>query len=57
MNITQLNKAELPIVRLDKSLDKYKGKVLFKEKLEKANETLKNVGLPKDKSSLTKARS
>jgi hypothetical protein len=49
MNIKQLNKTNLPVVRLDKSLEKYKGKVLFKEKLEKANETLKNVGLPKVK--------
>lgn len=49
MNIKQLNMTNLPIVRLDKSLDKYKGKVLFKDKLEKANETLKKVGLPQTK--------
>ncbi|MGI8639445.1 MAG: hypothetical protein ACR2MG_05765 [Pyrinomonadaceae bacterium] len=45
--IKELNKSKLPIVKIDKSLDKYKDKVLFKEKVDKANETLKNVGLPK----------
>jgi hypothetical protein len=34
---------------MDKALEKYKGKVLFKEKLEKANEALKKVGLPERK--------
>ena len=49
MNIKQLNKSNTPVVRIDKSLEKYKGKVLFKDKLEKANETLKKVGLPNTK--------
>lgn len=49
MNIKQINKAKLPLIRVDKSLEKYKDKVLFKEKLEKANETLKNTSLPKVK--------
>ena len=47
MNIKQLNKEKVPVVRIDKSLDKYKDKVLFPEKLDKANEMLKTVGLPK----------
>ena len=34
--------------KIDKSLGKYKDKILFKEKVEKANETLKSVGLPKN---------
>jgi hypothetical protein len=34
-------------VSIDKSLNKYENKVLFPDKLEKANEMLKNVGLPK----------
>lgn len=34
-------------VRIDKSLNKYEDKILFPDKLEKANEMLKNVGLPK----------
>ena len=47
MNIDDLNKAKLPIVTIDKGLEKYKTKVLFKEKLDKANEVLKTIGLPK----------
>ena len=46
-NIEELNKSEVPIVKIDKSLGQYKDKILFREKLEKANETLKKVGLPK----------
>ncbi len=45
--IEELNRSNLPIVKIEKSLNKYKDKVLFKEKVEKANETLKKVGLPK----------
>jgi len=45
--IEELNKSKLPIVKIDKSLGEYKDKILFKEKVEKANETLKKVGLPK----------
>jgi hypothetical protein len=45
--IDELNKTKVPIIKIDKSLSKYKDKVLFKEKVEKANEALKNIGLPK----------
>lgn len=45
----EFNKEYLPIIHIDKSLEKYKGKVIFKEKLEEANRTLKRVGLPKPK--------
>jgi hypothetical protein len=34
-------------LKVDKSLDTYLDKGLFKEKVKKANEVLKNVGLPK----------
>ena len=47
MKIEELNKSKLPIVRIDKSLDKYEKKVLFPEKLAKANEAIKMTGLPK----------
>jgi hypothetical protein len=40
-------KGKLPVIQIDKSLEKYKDKVLFKDKLDKANEMLKSVGLPK----------
>jgi hypothetical protein len=45
----EFNKAYLPIIHIDKSLEKYKGKVIFKDKLDEANKTLKRVGLPKTK--------
>ncbi len=51
MKIEDLNKNILPIVRIDKSLDKYDGKILFPEKLAQANDALKTVGLPKKKAS------
>ncbi len=38
---------KLPIVKIDKSLSKFDDKVLFPEKLKKANDMLKNKGLPK----------
>ncbi len=34
-------------VRVDKSLNKYENTVFFPEKLEKTNQMLKNIGLPK----------
>lgn len=45
--IKELSKSKVPIVKIDRALDKYTNKILFKEKVDKANETLKNVGLPK----------
>lgn len=35
------------IIKIDKNLDKYLNKGLFKDKVDKANEVLKTVGLPK----------
>ena len=49
MKVKELNKSKLPVVRIDNSLKKYKDKVLFKDKLDKANEMLKTTGLPKPK--------
>ena len=46
MNIKKLNKKNVPIVRIDKRLDKLSKKVLFPKKLEDANRMLKEVGLP-----------
>jgi hypothetical protein len=45
--VNELKKRKIPIVTIDKSLDKFDEKVLFPEKLEKANEMLKKIGLPK----------
>ena len=48
MKVTEeLKKRKIPIVAVDKSLNKFDGKVMFPEKLEKANEMLKRIGLPK----------
>ena len=44
---TELKKRKIPIVKIDTSLNKYDDLVLFPEKLEKANEMLRKVGLPK----------
>ncbi|MGI8668926.1 MAG: hypothetical protein ACR2J3_03660 [Aridibacter sp.] len=49
MKIKELNKSKTPIVRIDKSLEKLRGKNLFPEKLAEANEVLAKVGLPKTK--------
>lgn len=45
--IDKLNQSKLPIIPIDKRLEKYRGKVLFPEKLAKANEILAKSGLPK----------
>jgi len=46
MATEELNERKTPIVIIDKRLEQYKGKNLFPEKLAKANEVLKNTGLP-----------
>jgi len=45
--LTDLKKRKTPIVKIDSSLNQYDEKVLFPKKLEKANQMLKKVGLPK----------
>jgi len=55
--IKELEKRKVPIVRIDKSLNKYKNVVLFPDKLEKANEMLRTVGLPKQWTNSTTANS
>ncbi len=49
MTIKELNKKNVPIVKIDKALNKYDDIVLFPDKLEKANKMLRTVGLPKPK--------
>ena len=46
-SIDELNKRKIPIVKIDNTLEKFKEMALFKDKVDKANETLKRVGLPK----------
>ena len=45
--IKEIKERKIPIVRVDKSLNNYDGKILFPDKLEKANEMLRKIGLPK----------
>jgi hypothetical protein len=47
--VQELNKSKVPIVRIDHSLNQYRDKVLFPEKLAKANEMLKTAKLPSKK--------
>lgn len=47
MKVKEFNKSKIPLVRIDKKLNKFKGKVLFKDKLEMANKLLENAKLPK----------
>lgn len=47
MTIDQLNQSKVPIIVFDKKLEEFRGKVLFPEKLKKANEILSKAGLPK----------
>lgn len=44
--VQELNNSNVPIVRIDPSLEQYRDKVLFPEKLAKANERLKTAKLP-----------
>lgn len=46
MNIDELNKSKVPIIVIDKKLEKFREKTLFPEKLKKANEILFKTGIP-----------
>ncbi len=45
-NILELNDKKIPVVRIDKSLNKYSNTVLFPEKVEKAKQAFDKLGLP-----------
>ena len=48
MNVTaEIKERKIPIVRIDKTLNEYDNKIFFPDKLEKANETLRRIGIPK----------
>jgi hypothetical protein len=49
MDIKHLNTKKKPVILIDKSLDFFNDKVLFPEKVAKANEMLRKVGIPKIK--------
>ena len=45
--IQELNDRKIPIVRINNGLKKYKSMPIFQEKVDKANEMLRTIGLPK----------
>ena len=45
--IKEINQKKIPIVRIDSTLEKYKKMPIFQDKVDKANEVLRKVGLPK----------
>lgn len=47
ITIEELNKRKIPIIKIDNSLKEFKEMPLFEDKVKKANETLKRVGLPR----------
>ena len=46
MTIEYLNQSKVPIIVIDKKLERFRERVLFPKKLEKANEVLAKAGLP-----------
>lgn len=51
MKVEDLNKAKIPVVKINKKLEEFKGKILFPEKLELANKMLDKAKLPKTETS------
>jgi hypothetical protein len=45
-SILELNDKKIPVVRIDKSLNKYSDVVLFPEKVKKAKQAYEKLGLP-----------
>lgn len=45
--IKDLNDKKVSIIRINNSLEKYKNMPIFQDKVDKANEVLRTVGLPK----------
>jgi len=52
--VSEIKKRKTPTVRIDNTLNKYDDKILFPNKLEKANEMLRKIGLPKQWITITK---
>ena len=46
MKVDELNKAKIPVVKINKKLEEFRGKILFPKKLELANEMLSRAKLP-----------
>jgi hypothetical protein len=48
-SVKELNDKKIPIVRIDDSLEIYLDKPIFQDKVDKTNEALRTIGLPKIK--------
>lgn len=46
MKVDELNKAKIPVVKINKKLEEFRGKILFPKKLALANEMLAKAKLP-----------
>ena len=46
MKLDELNKAKIPVVKINNKLEEFRGKILFPKKLALANEMLSRVKLP-----------
>lgn len=46
MKIQDINDSKIPLVKIDKKLNKFKGKILFQNKLDMANQLIDNAKLP-----------
>ena len=46
MKVDELNKAKIPVVKINKKLEEFRGKILFPKKLALSNEMLSRVKLP-----------
>jgi hypothetical protein len=49
MKNAQILNTKIPLIAIDKSLDKLRDKIMFPKKLEKANQMLLTAKLPKNK--------
>lgn len=52
--IEKLNNSKLPIIKIDESLNRFRDRNMFPEKLERANKLLAKSGLPKELSKIKK---
>jgi hypothetical protein len=47
MKVDELNKAKIPVVKINKKLEEFRGEILFPKKLALANQMLSKAKLPK----------
>ena len=50
MKVQDLNKAKIPLIKIDPKLEEFKGRILLPKKLDLANKLLDNAQLPNNES-------